>query len=65
MPNLNGILDKLGTAQYFSTVDIAKGFQQIVLMEKDRKKTAFSTLFRMPFGLRFSEIDEYCAEKCL
>lgn len=58
IPNLNGILDKLGRAQYFSTIDLAKGFHQILLKEEDRKKTAFSTPFghyefvRMPFGLK-------------
>lgn len=58
IPNLNGLLDKLGRAQYFSTIDLAKGFHQILLREEDRKKTAFSTPFghyefiRMPFGLK-------------
>lgn len=58
IPNLNSLLDRLGRAQYFSTIDLAKGFHQILLAEEDRKKTAFSTPFghfefiRMPFGLR-------------
>lgn len=58
IPNLNGILDKLGKAQYFTTIDLAKGFHQILVREDDRKKTAFSTPFghyefvRMPFGLK-------------
>lgn len=60
IPNLNNLLDKLGKAQYFTTIDLAKGFHQILVREEDRKKTAFSTPFghyefiRMPFGLKNS-----------
>lgn len=58
IPNIENILDKLGRAQYFSTIDLAKGFHQILLKEEDRSKTAFSTPYghyefaRMPFGLK-------------
>lgn len=58
IPNIEGTLDKLGRAQYFSTLDLAKGFHQILVKDSDRKKTAFSTPFghyeyiRMPFGLK-------------
>lgn len=58
IPNIEGILDKLGRAQYFSTIDLAKGFHQILVKEQDREKTAFSTphghyeFNRMPFGLK-------------
>lgn len=58
IPNIENILDKLGRAQYFTTLDLAKGFHQIIVKEEDRKKTAFSTPFghyeyiRMPFGLK-------------
>lgn len=58
IPNIDGILDKLGKAQYFSTIDLAKGFHQILMNENDMEKTAFSTPFghyefvRMPFGLK-------------
>lgn len=58
IPNLNSLLDKLGKSQYFTTLDLAKGFHQILVKEEDRKKTAFSTPFghyefiRMPFGLK-------------
>ncbi|EAL58294.1 pol protein, partial [Wolbachia endosymbiont of Drosophila ananassae] len=58
IPNIEGILDKLGRAQYFSTIDLAKGFHQILVQEQDREKTAFSTphghyeFNRMPFGLK-------------
>lgn len=58
IPNIDNILNKLGRAQYFTTLDLAKGFHQILMKESDRKKTAFSTPFghyefiRMPFGLK-------------
>lgn len=58
LPNIDSTLEKLGMAQYFTTLDLAKGFHQILVREEDRKKTAFSTPFghfeylRMPFGLK-------------
>lgn len=58
IPNIENILDKLGRAQYFSTIDLAKGFHQILVRPEDRSKTAFSTPYghyefiRMPFGLK-------------
>jgi len=58
IPNIENILDKLGRAQYFSTIDLAKGFHQILVNQEDRLKTAFSTplghyeFVRMPFGLK-------------
>lgn len=58
MPNIDSLFDKLGRAQYFSTIDLAKGFHQIMMDEKDIEKTAFSTplghfeYIRMPFGLK-------------
>lgn len=58
IPNIESILDKLGRAQYFSTLDLAKGFHQILVKDEDRCKTAFSTplghfeFTRMPFGLK-------------
>lgn len=58
IPNIESILDKLGRAQYFSTLDLAKGFHQILVNKEDQRKTAFSTPFghyeyiRMPFGLK-------------
>lgn len=58
IPNIDNILDKLGRAQYFSTIDLAKGFHQILVREEDRLKTTFSTPYghyefvRMPFGLK-------------
>lgn len=58
IPNIENILDKLGRSQYFTTLDLAKGFHQILVRPEDRKKTAFSTplghfeFARMPFGLK-------------
>ncbi|XP_037906167.1 uncharacterized protein DDB_G0289975-like [Hermetia illucens] len=58
LPNIDSILDKLGRAQYFSTLDLAKGYHQILIKEQDREKTAFVTphglyeFIRMPFGLK-------------
>ncbi|GBP04513.1 Retrovirus-related Pol polyprotein from transposon 17.6 [Eumeta japonica] len=58
LPNIDSILDKLGRAQYFTTLDLAKGYHQILIEEKDREKTAFVTphglyeFIRMPFGLK-------------
>lgn len=58
IPNIEDIFSKLGNAQYFSTLGLAKGFHQIPISPKDRHKTAFSTasghyeFTRMPFGLK-------------
>lgn len=58
IPNIDEILDKLGRCQYFTTLDLAKGFHQIEIEEEDIHKTAFSVegghyeFLRMPFGLK-------------
>ena len=58
LPNITEILDQLGKARYFSTLDLASGFQQIPLREEDKEKTAFSNHLghfhynTMPFGLK-------------
>lgn len=58
IPVIDDILDKLGRANYFTTLDLTKGFYQIEVDPKDREKTAFSTtnghyeFIRMPFGLK-------------
>lgn len=58
IPNIDEILDKLGRANYFSTLDLAKGFHQIEIDPSSIAKTAFSTnlghyeFTRMPFGLK-------------
>jgi len=58
LPNIIGILDQLGNSKYYSTLDLASGFHQILMKPEDRAKTAFSTanqhleFCRMPFGLK-------------
>lgn len=57
IPNINDILDKLGRAQYFSTIDLASGYHQLEMYPEDVEKTAFSLdrhyeFLRMPFGLK-------------
>lgn len=57
IPNMDDILDKMGRAMYFTTLDLAKGFHQLEIHEDDIHKTAFSTnsghyeWLRLPFGL--------------
>lgn len=41
--NIEEILDQLGHAKYFSTLDLASGFHQIGVKEEDKPKTGFST----------------------
>lgn len=67
LPLITDILDKLGHAKYFSTLDFANGYHQIAIHPGDTHKTAFSTStghwewLKMPFGLKtapavFSEL---------
>ena len=57
LPWIDEILDTLGGAQWFCTMDLASGYWQIKMKECDKPKTAFVTrkgLFQfkvMPFGL--------------
>ena len=57
IPRIEEILDQLGYCKYFSTLDLASGYHQVLVDPKDCRKTAFSTalghfeLKRMPFGL--------------
>lgn len=58
IPRVEEILDQLGNAKYFSTLDLASGYHQIKVHPRDRHKTAFSTstghyeFYRLPFGLK-------------
>ena len=60
LPNIVDILDQLGRARYFSTIDLASGYYQIETDEIDAEKTVFSTetghyqFTRMPMGLKNS-----------
>ena len=57
LPRIEDMLDVLGKAKYFSSIDLASGFWQIRMHPKSQEKTAFITPhglyeFReMPFGL--------------
>ena len=57
LPRIEETLDALSGAKCFSTLDLASGYNQVLVREQDREKTAFCTPFglfefnRMPFGL--------------
>lgn len=57
LPRIEETLDSLTGAHWFSTLDLASGYNQVPVSESDRPKTAFCTPFglfewnRMPFGL--------------
>ena len=57
LPRIDEIVDAIGKAKLFTTLDLASGFWQILLDESSKEKTAFSSIlglmqFRvMPFGL--------------
>lgn len=57
IPRIDEVLEGLGDAQYFSTLDMQAGFHQIPLKKSSRKYTAFSTWYghyqfkRLPFGI--------------
>ena len=58
MPRVEEMLDRLGPAEFISTIDLAKGYYQVPVREEDQDKTAFVSPFgkyrftRMPFGLK-------------
>src|SRR5207302_3701286 len=57
IPEIEGILRSFHGAKYYTTLDLASGYWQIVIEEQDQKKTAFQIengfyeFIRMPFGL--------------
>lgn len=57
LPRIEESLDVLSGAHRFSTLDLAAGYNQVPVTEKDKATTAFCTPFgffewnRMPFGL--------------
>ena len=58
MPQIDEMLDQLGTAQFISTLDLTRGYWQVPVAKEARHKTAFVTPFGlyhfnvMPFGLQ-------------
>ena len=54
------LFGKLGKYQYYSTIDLSKGYWQILIAEEDLHKTAFVTpdgcyeFLRRPFGMKNS-----------
>lgn len=57
LPRIEESLDALTGAKWFSTLDLASGYNQVPVAERDKDKTAFCTPFGlfeynwMPFGL--------------
>ena len=57
LPRIDDILDQLGGACIFSSLDARSGYWQIAMAEEDKEKTAFWSpkglfhFLRMPFGL--------------
>ncbi len=57
LPRVDDLLDSVGHAKYFTTLDLKSGYHQIPVHPADREKTAFVThgglyeFNRMPFGL--------------
>ncbi|GET52086.1 enzymatic polyprotein, putative [Rhizophagus irregularis DAOM 181602=DAOM 197198] len=57
LPRMDELLDKYRKAKWFSSIDLAAGFNQVEMKEEDKEKTAFvcsKGLFEynvMPFGL--------------
>ena len=57
MPRIDELIDRLGSANYISTLDLTRGYWQVPVAQESQPKTAFTTPFGlfnftvMPFGL--------------
>ncbi|OQV24065.1 putative Retrovirus-related Pol polyprotein [Hypsibius exemplaris] len=56
MPNCQKLLDSLHGAQWFTCLDLAKGYLQIPIAEEDREKTAFVLPSRRGIQLMFTRM---------
>ena len=58
MPRIDELIERLGKAEFITTIDLTKGSWQVPVAIKDRPKTVFATPFdllqfiTMPFGLQ-------------
>ena len=58
MPRVEEIVEDVGQSKFISTMDLAKGYYQVLMEPKDQEKTAFVChaghfqFTRMPFGVR-------------
>ena len=43
MPRVDDVLESLGDACYFTTIDLASGYWQLPMTSEDMEKTAFCT----------------------
>lgn len=56
LPLIDEVLDSLGRAKFFSTLDLKSGYHQIQMAPKDIQNTAFTAVgghyefLRTPFG---------------
>ena len=58
IPTIEELIDTLGGATWFATLDLSSGYHQVMIEETDKEKTAFTAgplgfwqYTRMPFGL--------------
>ncbi|GBG92761.1 hypothetical protein CBR_g57004 [Chara braunii] len=57
LPRIDGLLERLGGAKFFSKLDLKSGYHLLEIRQEDRYKTAFKTRYGhfewlvMPFGL--------------
>lgn len=60
LPRIDDLFDRLIGAKYFSCLDAASGFHQILLKDEDKPKTAFRT----PFGHYQFRVLPFGFDKC-